>query len=210
MDNHFKIFYIVFFILSCSDSHIHFKEGAPFSFKKLQTKNKIIYSEDILTQIQGYGSGYFLKNIILKDSENIAKIKDKPPNLSIHISKTGNFMATLHFGHRIYPDVILKNCLFEISSDIFNFRKLSKKQGSSKIIKSSEILSAIPQNTRNYILKNIILENRCEKKLATIGGIPPNLQINLEKIGQFTAILILEHKFYVDVILKNAIFEYHK
>ena len=192
----------------CSDSNIRFERDIPnFYFKKLLSYHKVITADQILAQVQGDTKGYFLKSITLnKNAENIAKVA----GLDITIRKTGSFSASIVLGHKAYFNVLIKNCEFQVAAENLKFQKIIRTAKQSKTIKTTDILSRIAgAAAKGYILKDVILDKNAQL-FAVVGGIAPNVQINLEKFGKFTAILILEHKDYFDVIIKDAAFEYTK
>ena len=202
--------------------------GAAFTITKLPAKKltfdkltitykKVINEQAILQQVKGTKNGYTLKNIseISGISEltgaNIVEFTGTPKAV-LHIKKAGRFTATLTLAHALYADVTLTGAEFtieKIKAPTFAFNALTTSYEIDKSIGTADLLKQIPfdsESKRGYTLKSI----RMPASYGFIGGLAPNLQMELIKAGSFTVDIILEKAHHEDAEITGARFSISK
>ena len=168
---------------------------------------KAVTTSQLLKQLPNAKSqGYKLKSISLKDGSH-ARVAGVVPNLRLEILKLGNFTADIVLEHDNYFDVMVKGAAFEIRALDFSFTPLvrSVTDGLGKTITTSQLLMQLPNaKSQGYKLKGINLKDGSHARVA---GVAPNLRLEILKLGNFTADIVLEHDSYFDVTIKGAAFE---
>ena len=179
-----------------------------FTFNKLTRRSdggKVISTEQILAQIpNAKAKGYQLKSVVVSDG-SFATVSGTAPNLKLDLKKTGNFTATIVLENPKYFDVTVANCDFEIILPTFSFQKLTRRSDGGNVISTEQILAQIPDaKNRGYQLKSIVL---ADKSFATVNGAAPDSELELKKVGNFTATIVLQKPKYFDVTVANCDFE---
>ena len=167
-------------------------EGSNFTAKEIQNN---------LTGLQK--SGYTLKEI--KNLSNaICVINSDKKSLKFN-KKIGRFTATLILEHPLKEDVTIQNAAFEITegdAPVLTFPKLSKPFVSGGSFTSVAIEGNVLGPGTGYSLKEI--QNIVPSDLAVVSGSALNFN---NKIGSFSATVILENPLKRDVRIPNAEFE---
>ena len=160
---------------------------------------------EILGNISGAKvSGYQLKSITVNDA-SYARVTGVKPNLGLELLKGGKFTADVVLEHANYFDVTIKGAEFEVSVPSFRFSKLVRHVGGGTKVSAVEILGNISgAKVGGYQLKSITVN---DASYARVTGVKPNLGLELLKVGNFTADVVLEHANYFDVTIKGAEFE---
>ena len=171
----------------------------------------MISEATILKQVKGNKKGYTLKNISELTGTNIAEFTGTP-KAALHIKKTGRFTATLTLAHAFYTDVTLTGAEFTIErvkAPAFAFNALTTSYEIDKSIGTADLLKQIPfdsETKRGYTLKSI----RMPASYGFIGGVAPNLQMEIIKAGSFTVDIVLEKAHHEDAEITGARFSISK
>ena len=178
---------------------------------------KVINEQAILQQVKGTKNGYTLKNI--SEISGISEITGTDiaeftgtPKAALHIKKAGRFTATLTLAHALYADVTLTGAEFtieKIKAPTFTFNALTTSYEIDKSIGTADLLKQIPfdsESKRGYTLKSI----RMPASYGFIGGLAPNLRMELIKVGSFTVDIILEKAHHEDAEITGARFSISK
>ena len=166
-------------------------------------------TDEILAQINGTKAGYSIKAIENLSPPGIAQISgDKK---SLQFTKVGNFTATIVLQSSERVDATMPGAKFEIVKGTYagslSFTRLKRDVlgGGSATITSTQLMSQIAGATgKGFTLKSVTLDDNA---FATVSGAKSNLKLTLNKKGNFTATLVLEHPNYLDVTISNAQFE---
>ena len=182
--------------------------GLVFNFNRLLRNvedGTKVSADDILEHIPGAKSkGYKLKSIRVNDV-SYARVTGLKPNLGLELLKVGNFTADIALEHAGYLDVKVKIAAFEVKVPSFNFNKLVRNVGGGTRVSTDEILGQMPNlKSGGYQLKSITVS---DGSYARVTGVKPNLGLELLKVGNFTADILLEYAGYLDVTVKAAAFE---
>ena len=185
-----------------------FEVGVPsFRFSKLVrgvTGGTKVGAVEILGHIYGAKEGYQLKSITVNDA-SYARVTSAKPNLGLELLKVGNFTADVVLEHANYFDVTIKGAEFEVGVPSFRFSKLVRGVTGGTKVGAVEILGHISDaKVKGYQLKSITVN---DASYARVTSAKPNLGLELLKVGNFTADVVLEHANYFDVTIKGAEFE---
>ena len=182
-------------------------------FEKLVSGRKILRQQEILNQLQNEKSekvsNFALKSIELdSETKKFAELKGKNPNFEIHFRKSGTFRAKIILQRKGYKDVTIPNCEFEVRAEKLIFQKFTRVLSAGNLISKNQILAKISGAKENFTLKKIELSGLfSENEFAKIVGEKPNLQINLQKAGKFSAKITLEKTDYFDAEITGCEFE---
>lgn len=179
-----------------------------FKFQKITRKLKggtIITAKQVLEQIpEAKKKNYILKDISISDP-TIAEIIGEKPNFSIKIKKAGTFKINILLEKKGFLDTELTGEV-EVVLHQAIFQKLTITNGKNVITKN-EILGQIQGLSGiKYTLKSIVIPAN-KDDFAIVMGNKPNFQIDILKIGKFTAHIVLEKSGFLDIILNNCEFE---
>ena len=114
--------------------------------------------------------------------------------------------------HALYADVTLTGAEFtieKIKAPTFAFNALTTSYEIDKSIGTADLLKQIPfdsESKRGYTLKSI----RMPASYGFIGGVAPNLQMEIIKVGSFTVDIILEKAHHEDAEITGARFSISK
>ena len=181
------------------------------TLQKAYTGGGSFTANEIWGQINGTKTGYTLKAIENLSPSGIARIAaDKK---SLQFTKVGNFTATLVLENPTKVGVSIANAKFEIVkgtyTGVLKFLDLTRYvtggAGSGTITGTQLMAQIIRAASRGFTLKSVALDN---SSFATVSGTKPNFTLNLNKAGDFTATIVLEHANYADVTIKGAKFAY--
>ena len=174
-----------------------FEIAPEFIFDKLivsSSGSKTITAADLLKQITGaVAAGYTIKSIaITEDTKKLAKANGTA--ITLDLTKTGIFKATIILKKDQHSDITLKDCAFEVSGKkaaiTLTFTKLSRKFSTAPITKT-QILGQIKEDTTGWTLKSMVLSDN------SFGNVDSNFSIHLKKIGNFSARIVFERAGYV-------------
>ena len=175
-----------------------------FSFTLLKiTDVKEISVEKLKKQLKSDGDGWTIKSIKI-DDESFAEVKGNLPDLKIILKKSGSFTASITLQKKGWQDFVLKDCKIQVVLPKFSFSKFTQNK-SKKTITSAEILKQIAgAEAAGYSIKSIVVS---DKNFAKVSGAAPKLQIDIQKVGKFTATIVLSHKSFFEITLKDCAFE---
>ena len=164
---------------------------------------------DILGGVQGTKTGYTIKNITALNPSNLATVT---ASKELKISgRLGSFTATIILQHPAKADVIIRNCAFEIiklPAPSLTFQKVTEEFTSGAIISTAEILAGVQGSKTGYTLKSI--NNLDPNNIVNLIGSAPYFSLNVLKLGNFTATIVLQHPTKANVHLTNCQFEITK
>ena len=190
------------------------KTTAPtdFSFTKITKQydsGNRFTTNDILGAIRGSKTNYTLKSITAVSPSGIASASGTAPNLSLTMTKAGNFTATIILEHPTKLDVTIPSCEFEITkatAPTLTWTKQAKAFVSGGKFSTAEIIAGVQGTKRNYTIKDITTLN--PTNIVTVTS-AKELSFN-SLVGAFTATIILEHPAKQDVSIENCAFEITK
>ena len=179
-------------------------DASKFGFTLLKiTDVKEISVERLKKQLKSDGDGWTIKSIKI-DDESFAEVTGTLPNLKIILKKSGSFTASITLQKEGWQDFVLKDCKFEVVLPKFSFSKFTHNK-SKKTITSAEILKQIAgAEAAGYSIKSIVVS---DENFAKVSGTAPKLQIDIQKVGKFTATIVLSHKSFFEITLKDCAFE---
>ena len=165
-----------------------------------------IGAADIIKNVTGDKGGYVVKSIGSVSDGSVAAVSSSGKGLSI--KKQGSFTVTLVLEKSNYQDATLTGASFRITGNqpapSLSFNKLTRSYGGNKIITKDALLGQIPESSKaGYALKSISIS---KGSMAKVSGTAPDLQIDVQKAGVFTATLVLEKSGFVDATI-SASFE---
>ncbi len=98
----------------------------------------------------------------------------------------------------------------KILPPVLTFKKLTKKYTKGGHLDATEILNHVKGEKASYTLKEIT--NLNPNDIVKVSGSAPNLRLEFNRVGIFTALLRLKHNTisYLDVTINNANFEITK
>ncbi len=93
---------------------------------------------------------------------------------------------------------------------VLTFQKLTKKYTKGGHLDATEILNHVKGEKASYTLKEIT--NLNPNDIVKVNGVAPNLRLEFNRLGVFTALLRLKHNVTsdLDVTISNAAFEITK
>ena len=183
-----------------------------FSFTKITKQydsGNRFTTNDILGAIRGSKTNYTLKSITAVSPSGIASASGTAPNLSLTMTKAGNFTATIILEHPTKRNVSIPSCEFEITKlpapTNLAFSKRTEPFVSGGSFTTAEILEGVQGTKTGYTVKDITNFN------TNIVTLTPAKALNFKNvIGNFTATITLEHPTKRDVVLTGAEFEITK
>ena len=184
------------------------KKKETFTFKKIKWNlrdGKIITAAKVLEQIpDAKKKRYQLKKVTVSDSK-IAEVNGKSPNFQITLKKTGTFKITILLEKKGFLDTELTGDVEVVSGVTFQKLNWTLRQG--KTITAKQILGQVRGlSGLGYTLESIAIPaNKAE--FAQVQGNQPNFQINIKKVGSFTADIVLGKTGHSDVPIANCEFE---
>ena len=149
-------------------------------------------------------AGWAIKSIKIDDKSFAEVTGTIAKDFKIKLKKAGTFTATIVLEKTNYIDIAINNCEFEISKLIapkLTFTKF-EKYNNDKIITAKQILANVGGAKAGYNIKSI--NDISDANIAEVKG----TEINLKKLGTFTAEIVLESDNYEDATLKNCSFSY--
>ena len=178
-------------------------DPSTFGFTLLKiTDVKEISVERLKKQLKSE-SGWTIKSIKI-DNESFAEVTGSLPNLKIILKKSGTFTASITLQKKGWQDFVLKDCKIQVVLPKFSFSKFTQNK-SKKTITSAEILKQIAgAQAAGYSIKSIVVS---DENFAKVSGTAPKLQIDIQKVGKFTATIVLSHKSFFEITLKDCAFE---
>ena len=178
-------------------------DPSTFGFTLLKiTDVKEISVERLKKQLKSE-SGWTIKSIKI-DDESFAEVTGSLPNLKIILKKSGSFTASITLQKKGWQDFVLKDCKIQVVLPQFSFSKFTQNK-SKKTITSAEILKQIAgAQAAGYSIKSIVVS---DENFAKVSGTAPKLQIDIQKVGKFTATIVLSHKSFFEITLKDCAFE---
>ena len=178
-------------------------DPSTFGFTLLKiTDVKEISVERLKKQLKSE-SGWTIKSIKI-DDESFAEVKGSLPNLKIILKKSGTFTASITLQKKGWQDFVLKDCKIQVVLPQFSFSKFTQSK-SKKTITSADILKQIAgAQAAGYAIKSIVVS---DENFAKVSGAAPKLQIDIKKPGKFTATIVLSHKSFFEITLKDCAFE---
>ena len=178
-------------------------DASKFGFTLLKiTDVKEISVERLKKQLKSE-SGWTIKSIKI-DDESFAEVTGSLPNLKIILKKSGTFTASITLQKKGWQDFVLKDCKIQVVLPKFSFSKFTQSK-SKKTITSVEILKQIAgAEAAGYAIKSIVVS---DENFAKVSGTAPKLQIDIQKVGKFTATIVLSHKSFFEITLQNCAFE---
>ena len=190
------------------------KNPAPtdFSFTKITKQydsGNRFTTNDILGAISGSTTNYTLKSISAVSPTGVASASGTAPNLSLTMTKAGNFTATIILEHPTKLDVSIAGAQFEITkatAERLTFQKVSEAFASGGKFSTAEIIAGVQGTKRNYTIKDITTLN--PTNIVTVTSVK-ELSFN-SRVGAFTATIILEHPSKEDATISGAEFEITK
>ena len=171
------------------------------TFAKLVVDDAAVTVADLLANIkEKEKKGFAIKSLSSSDA-SILSVTGKAPNYQLTIKKYGEVTLTMVLSKEGYKEVTLKAALV-IKARPFTFRKLVTTVGN---VTSNQLLSQI-DNSTGYSIKSITLNG---SSFGKVTGSSPNLQIEITKVGNFTADMVLS-KAGLDATVKGAQFQVDK
>ena len=175
-----------------------------FAFNKITKTGlfKKITPSEILNAVVGDKMGYRLKSIENISDNGLAEVYRT--NQGITLKKRGYFTATLVLQHATKPDVIINLAEFEWNPPTFTFRKIVRST-KSPVITRPEILASVEGGDKTgYTVKSI--KNISDANLAKVaaGG-----DLSLNRVGYFTATIVLQHLTKPNISIDLAEFEWN-
>ena len=161
------------------------------------SRGKTIKGDHLMNNILG-GSGFSLKKITLKN-DDFGTVS----GTDINLKKAGLFQATLTIS-KAGTDKNL-DAQIEVVLPHLTFSKLTTTY--KGVLNKTLILNHVAGNKTGYVLKEVVL-GTSPQPVATINATTGDIQ--LKKIGAFTASIVLTNPNYFDVSIANAQFEITK
>ena len=196
------------------------KNPAPtdFSFTKIikqyDSGNRFT-TNDILGAISGSKTNYTLKSITVSPS-GIAVVSGTAPNLSLTMTKAGNFTATIILEHPTKRNVSIPSCEFEITkltAPTLTWTKQTKAFASGGEITNANLLAGLTgadADKRGYTIKTVTITD-ADGTSARVDGSGTSAKItSYKKVGTLTLSLVFEHSTKKDVTLTGKLFEITK
>ena len=178
-------------------------DPSTFGFTLLKITDVKEISVEMLKKQLKSESGWTIKSIKI-DDESFAEVTGSLPNLKIILKKSGSFTASITLQKKGWQDFVLKDCKIQVVLPQFSFSKFTQIKG-KKTITSVEILKQIAgAQAAGYSIKSIVVS---DENFAKVSGTAPTLQIDIQKVGKFTATIVLSHKSFFEITLQNCAFE---
>ena len=178
-------------------------DASKFGFTLLKITNTKEISVDAIKKQLKSESGWTIKSITI-DDESFAEVTGTLPNLKIILKKSGSFTASITLQKKGWQDFVLKDCKIQVVLPQFSFSKFTQSK-SKKTITSVEILKQIAgAQAAGYAIKSIVVS---DENFAKVSGTAPTLQIDIQKVGKFTATIVLSRKSFFEITLKDCAFE---
>ena len=178
-------------------------DPSTFGFTLLKITDVKEISVEMLKKQLKSESGWTIKSITI-DDESFAEVTGSLPNLKIILKKSGSFTASITLQKKGWQDFVLKDCKIQVVLPQFSFSKFTQIKG-KKTITSVEILKQIAgAQAAGYSIKSIVVS---DENFAKVSGTAPKLQIDIQKVGKFTATIVLSHKSFFEITLKDCAFE---
>ncbi len=171
---------------------------------------------EILGRVGGTKTGYTLREISSLTPIDVASVTGTKPNLSLTMTKAGNFTATLVLEHATKGDSTIDNASFEItkaSAPKLTWIKQSKPYGLGGEISNAELLAGLNGTSATktgYTIKSVTISS-ANGTSARVSGTGTSAKIvGYIRAGTLTLTLVFEHPAKADVTLTGKKFEITK
>ncbi len=171
---------------------------------------------EILGRVGGTKTGYTLREMRSLTPIGVAGVAGTKPNLSLTMTKAGNFTATLVLEHATKGDSTIDNASFEItkaSASGLTWTKQSKPYVSGGEISNAELLAGLNGTSAaktGYTIKSVTISS-ANGTGARVSGTGTSAKIvGYTKAGILTLTLVFQHPAKADVTLTGKKFEITK
>ncbi len=198
---------------------INSSPGERLTFDKLTKVYSIggrFTTAEILGRVGGTKAGYTLREMRSLNPIGVAGVTGTKPNLSLTMTKAGNFTATLVLAHATKGDSTIDNASFEItkaSAPTLTWTKQSKPYGSGGEISNAELLAGLNGTTAaktGYTIKSVTISSANGTGARVSGSGRAAKITSYTKMGTLTLTIVFEHSAKVDVTLTGKEFEITK
>ena len=192
-----------------------------FSFTKITKQydsGNRFTTNDILGAISGTKTNYTLKSISAVSPTGVASASGTAPNLSLTMTKAGNFTATIILEHPAKEDATISGAEFEITklpapTPALTWTKQTKVFASGGEITNADILAGLTgadADKQGYAIKSVAITD-ADGTSARVDGSGTSAKItSYTKVGTLTLTLVFEHSTKADVTLTGKLFEITK
>ncbi len=171
---------------------------------------------EILGRVGGTKAGYTLREMRSLTPIGVASVAGTKPNLSLTMTKAGNFTATLVLEHTTKGDSTIDNASFEItkaSAPKLTWIKQSKPYVSSGEISNGELLAGLTGSSAaktGYTIKSVTISSANGTGARVSGSGTSAKIVGYTQAGTLTLTLVFQHPAKADVTLTGKKFEITK